>query len=251
MESSSNSFTVELKFLFQSEWMLVVTSSWISSSKSLDWPKCSLLEFIDNGRMIRRSTRTLIKREMFSCHWSNDSQRRCFVSNPRRRSPMMTFPNEPLTPDEQKVLHLKTTEQFVDQLLRSFSDILAKLISQFYHLERINSNIEKFSALDSESWTRAFNFSARFFWTSSRVQFDRWFSTTALEFSLFWRCWRNLSEIVSINVKNSCLIFCRIRFPLFVRANVNQRSNETEMSRDLFIHFPDLLFDLSRQSFRF
>ena len=64
---------------------------------------------------------------------------------------MMTFPNEPLTPDEQKVLHLKTIEQFVDQLLRSFSDLLAKVISQFYHLERINSNIEKFSALDSES----------------------------------------------------------------------------------------------------
>ena len=74
---------------------------------------------------------------------------------------MMTFPNEPLIPNEEKVLRLKRIEQFaghrinrrifVDEVLRFFSDILAKLISQFQSLERIASNIEKFSAVDSES----------------------------------------------------------------------------------------------------
>ena len=196
--SSSKCFTDWLKFLFQSEWMLVVTSCWNSSSRSLDWRKCSSLEFIDDGRMIRRSSSALTKREVSSSHCSSDSRRRRFVSDPRRRestrwttgfgslrrSPMMTFPNEPLIPNEEKVLRLKRIEQFaghrinrrifVDEVLRFFSDLLAKLISQFQSLERIaSSNIEKFSAVDSESWTRAFDFSARYFWTSSRVQFDQ------------------------------------------------------------------------------
>ena len=64
--------------LFQSEWMIVVTSCWNSSSRSLDWPKCSSLEFIDDRRMIRRSTSALTKREVSSSHCSNDSKKTLF-----------------------------------------------------------------------------------------------------------------------------------------------------------------------------